>query len=79
MEKEPSRQENFRMSFQNTMKDYTSSHRFLRKMHRDFIRTAKELKELGYDEVNLNLGCPSRTVVAKQKGSGFLREPEVSR
>ena len=37
----------------------------------------KELKELGYDEVNLNLGCPSRTVVAKQKGSGFLREPEV--
>ena len=30
-----------------------------------------------YDEVNLNLGCPSRTVVAKQKGSGFLREPEV--
>ena len=27
--------------------------------------------------MNLNLGCPSRTVVAKQKGSGFLREPEV--
>ena len=49
----------------------------LTKSSEDFIRTAKELKELGYDEVNLNLGCPSRTVVAKQKGSGFLREPEV--
>ena len=49
----------------------------LTKNAQDFIRTAKELKELGYDEVNLNLGCPSRTVVAKQKGSGFLREPEV--
>lgn len=45
----------------------------LTKSSEDFIRTAKELKELGYDEVNLNLGCPSRTVVAKQKGSGFLR------
>ena len=49
----------------------------LTKNAQDFIRTAKELKELGYNEVNLNLGCPSRTVVAKQKGSGFLREPEV--
>ena len=48
----------------------------LTKNAQDFIRTAKELKELGYNEVNLNLGCPSRTVVAKQKGSGFLREPE---
>ena len=37
----------------------------LTKSSEDFIRTAKELKELGYDEVNLNLGCPSRTVVAK--------------
>ena len=48
----------------------------LTKSSEDFIRTAKELKELGYDEVNLNLGCPSRTVVAKQKGSGFLRDTE---
>ena len=29
----------------------------------DFIRAAKDLKGLGYKEVNLNLGCPSRTVV----------------
>ncbi len=37
-----------------------------------FIKTAKELESLGYKEVNLNLGCPSGTVVAKRKGSGFL-------
>ena len=41
-----------------------------------FIWTALELKQLGYDEVNLNLGCPSGTVVAKGKGSGFLGLPE---
>ena len=39
-----------------------------------FIQTAKELKEFGYGEVNLNLGCPSNTVVTKCKGSGFLSE-----
>ena len=38
-----------------------------------FLRAAKELKEeYGYQEVNLNLGCPSRTVVSKGKGAGFL-------
>lgn len=41
----------------------------------DFIRVAKMLKELGYKEVNLNLGCPSGTVVSKYKGAGFLDKP----
>lgn len=41
----------------------------------DFIRVAKVLKEFGYDEVNLNLGCPSGTVVSKKKGAGFLEIP----
>ena len=39
-----------------------------------FIQTAKELKEYGYTEVNLTLGCPSNTVVTKCKGAGFLSE-----
>ncbi len=42
----------------------------------DFLDTAIKLKEYGYTEVNLNLGCPSGTVAAKGKGAGFLREPE---
>ena len=37
----------------------------------DFIRTAQEFREYGYEEINLNLGCPSGTVTAKKKGSGF--------
>lgn len=42
----------------------------------DFIETAKKLAEYGYEEVNLNLGCPSRTVVTKGRGAGFLEEPD---
>ena len=39
-----------------------------------FIEAAKELHEMGYNEVNLNLGCPSGTVCAKGKGAGFLAD-----
>lgn len=42
-----------------------------------FLQAAKELEEkYGYGEVNLNLGCPSRTVVSKGRGAGFLARPE---
>lgn len=41
----------------------------------DFVRTAKMLYSHGYEEVNLNLGCPSRTVVTKGRGCGFLEDP----
>lgn len=41
----------------------------------DFIWAAKELSSYGYREVNLNLGCPSATVTAKNKGAGFLSVP----
>lgn len=42
----------------------------------DFLRTVKKLEAFGYQEVNLNLGCPSKTVVSKYRGSGFLAKPE---
>lgn len=38
----------------------------------EFLRVAGQMAEQGYDTVNLNLGCPARTVVSKGKGSGFL-------
>ncbi len=41
-----------------------------------FVWTAMELKKYGYQEVNLNLGCPSKTVVSKLRGSGFLAVPD---
>lgn len=40
----------------------------------DFLHTAGKLQQLGYDEINLNLGCPSGTVVSKNRGSGFLSQ-----
>ena len=42
----------------------------------DFLWAVERLTEMGYTEVNLNLGCPSGTVTAKGKGSGFLAKPE---
>lgn len=41
-----------------------------------FITTSTKLQQLGYNEVNLNLGCPSGTVVSKNRGSGFLAKRE---
>lgn len=43
---------------------------------KDFIHTSKKIKQLGYNEINLNLGCPSGTVVSKNRGSGFLSKKE---
>ncbi len=40
-----------------------------------FIKFAKKIKNAGYDEFNINLGCPYPTVVKKGKGAGFLLEP----
>ncbi|SNU05022.1 tRNA-U20a,U20b-dihydrouridine synthase [Lachnospiraceae bacterium] len=45
-----------------------------------FVKIAEQLMELGYREVNLNLGCPSGTVVSKGRGAGFLdRTDELER
>lgn len=41
----------------------------------DFCEIARELEQYGYQTVNLNLGCPSGTVVAKHRGAGFLAVP----
>ncbi len=41
-----------------------------------FLQTVEKLEDYGYEEVNLNLGCPSKTVVSKNRGSGFLAMPD---
>lgn len=41
-----------------------------------FLDTVNVLKEFGYNEINLNLGCPSGTVVGKNRGAGFLALPD---
>lgn len=46
----------------------------LTKIPENFIWMAQVVKDLGYKEINLNLGCPSGTVTAKGKGSGMLKD-----
>lgn len=41
-----------------------------------FIQTAQVLRDMGYEEINLNLGCPSAPVVSRRRGSGLLAFPE---
>ena len=42
-----------------------------------FLEFTRKLMDLGYDEVNLNLGCPSGTVVKKSRGAGALKDPDA--
>ena len=51
----------------------------LTKRAEDFTGAARALSDLGYGEVNLNLGCPSGTVTAKGKGAALLGAPETLR
>ena len=46
----------------------------LTKVPADFLWAAQVCLDRGYQEVNLNVGCPSGTVVSKGKGSGMLRD-----
>ncbi len=45
----------------------------------DFLWAAAALADMGYGEVNLNVGCPSGTVTAKGKGAGLLADPDSLR
>lgn len=42
----------------------------------DIIELTNSLKEKGFNEININLGCPSGTVTAKKRGSGMLKYPD---
>jgi len=42
----------------------------------DFIFLARHLFDVGYPDVNWNLGCPFRPVTKKRRGSGLLPFPE---
>lgn len=42
-----------------------------------FIAMANALGELGYDRINLNMGCPKKAIAAKHRGSGLLPHPSM--
>lgn len=51
---------------------FTAIPQILTKVPEDFLWAAEQCRLLGYGEVNLNMGCPSGTVVSKGKGAGLL-------
>lgn len=59
-----------------TNRDLPVVPQLLTKRGEDFLWAARALTEMGYREVNLNIGCPSGTVTAKGKSSGILDRRE---
>ena len=55
---------------------FTAVPQVLTKLPEDFLWAAQVCADRGYSEVNLNVGCPSGTVVSKGKGSGMLRDAQ---
>lgn len=47
----------------------------LGKSPEDVSDAIRRIAEFGYSEVDLNIGCPSRTVTSKGKGGALLRDP----
>ena len=43
---------------------------------KQIIALAETLADMGYSEVNWNIGCPMRRIAAKQRGSGILPHPD---
>ena len=54
--------------------DFAAVPQLLGKNVEDMLWAIDVCGDLGYDEVNINLGCPSGTVVSKGKGSGMLAD-----
>lgn len=44
-----------------------------------FTETAQALKQLGFEAVDINMGCPDRHVVATGGGSGLICTPELAK
>ena len=43
----------------------------------EILRFAKQCKQLGYKEINLNMGCPFPRVANKKRGCGLLPHPDL--
>lgn len=43
-----------------------------------FEKTAYRLKEMGYDGIDLNMGCPAPNVFKHGRGAGLILRPEVA-
>jgi tRNA-dihydrouridine synthase len=44
-----------------------------------FYQAAQVVCELGFDGLDINMGCPSKSVAASGSGAGLIRTPELAR
>lgn len=63
--------------FQHKFNDYKLIPQILGNDSNALIKYIQQFNELGYTEVNLNLGCPYEFVTRKKRGSGLLPFPEL--
>ena len=57
--------------------DFAAVPQLLGKNVEDMLWAIEVCADQGYEEVNINLGCPSGTVVSKGKGSGMLADVQA--
>lgn len=43
----------------------------------EYLQIEHSLMDYGYKEINLNFGCPSKTVVTKKRGAGILSDTDM--
>jgi nifR3 family TIM-barrel protein len=46
---------------------------------KNMYKTAKLCKELGFDGIDINMGCPAKTITKQASGSAMIRFPKLSR
>jgi tRNA-dihydrouridine synthase len=44
----------------------------------DFYRATHVICELGFDGVDINMGCPARKVVSRSCGAGMIQDPDLA-
>ena len=44
-----------------------------------FYQSAKVICELGFDGLDINMGCPAKTVTARGAGAGLIRNPALAK
>ena len=43
----------------------------------NYLECCKIVEDFGYDEINLNLGCPSKKVQKNKFGACLIKEPDL--
>lgn len=60
----------------NSDKDILLVPQILTNSSEDCLSFQRDMREFGFDEININMGCPSGTVVSKRRGAGMLDDPQ---